>query len=135
MNRAADVRQSGWWAAWLWFASVSFDRLFLGTSRRCGAGVVLQPQARGAGSYRWQAADIDAGFERLQRRGPMTDDERLTDAGPAFLEWWTTHGSGARPGPCLLNVRHHDEQFAVVVPADHPDSMPNRCRSFTDCDQ
>ena len=34
----------------------------------------------------WQAADMDAGFERLQRRGLMTDDEQLTDAGRAFRE-------------------------------------------------
>jgi hypothetical protein len=29
---------------------------------------------------------MDAGFERLQRRGLMTDDEQLTDAGRAFRE-------------------------------------------------
>jgi hypothetical protein len=29
---------------------------------------------------------MDAGFERLQRRGLMTDDEKLTDAGRAFRE-------------------------------------------------
>jgi hypothetical protein len=34
----------------------------------------------------WQAADMDAGFERLLRRGLMTDDEHLTDAGRAFRE-------------------------------------------------
>jgi hypothetical protein len=33
----------------------------------------------------WTDADMDAGFERLQRRG-MTDDEQLTDAGRAFRE-------------------------------------------------
>ena len=34
----------------------------------------------------WQAADLDAGFDRLRRRGLMTDDEQLTDAGRAFRE-------------------------------------------------
>jgi hypothetical protein len=34
----------------------------------------------------WQAADMDAGFERLQRRGLVTEDEQLTDAGRAFRE-------------------------------------------------
>ena len=29
---------------------------------------------------------MDAGFERLQRRGLKTDDEQLTDAGRAFRE-------------------------------------------------
>ncbi len=33
----------------------------------------------------WQAADMDAGFERLDRRGLM-DGEQLTDAGRAFRE-------------------------------------------------
>jgi hypothetical protein len=39
-----------------------------------------------APSRGWLAADMDAGFERLQRRGLMTDDEQLTDAGRAFRE-------------------------------------------------
>ena len=34
----------------------------------------------------WTDADMDAGFDRLQRRGLMTDDEQLTDAGRAFRE-------------------------------------------------
>ena len=34
----------------------------------------------------WQARDLDAGFDRLQRRGLMTGDEQLTDAGRAFRE-------------------------------------------------
>jgi hypothetical protein len=34
----------------------------------------------------WAAADMDAGFGRLARRGLMTGDERLTDAGQAFRE-------------------------------------------------
>jgi hypothetical protein len=34
----------------------------------------------------WAAADMDAGFARLQRRGLMTDDERITEAGRAFRE-------------------------------------------------
>jgi hypothetical protein len=34
----------------------------------------------------WQPADMDAGFERLHRRGLMTDEEQLTDAGRAFRE-------------------------------------------------
>jgi helix-turn-helix protein len=34
----------------------------------------------------WTAADMDAGFARLTRRGLMTDDEQLTDAGRAFRE-------------------------------------------------
>ena len=34
----------------------------------------------------WTGADMDAGFDRLQRRGLMTDDEQLTDAGRAFRE-------------------------------------------------
>jgi hypothetical protein len=34
----------------------------------------------------WSDADMDAGFARLQRRGLMTDDEQLTDAGRAFRE-------------------------------------------------
>ena len=29
---------------------------------------------------------MDAGFDRLRRRGLMTDDEQLTDAGRAFRE-------------------------------------------------
>ena len=33
-----------------------------------------------------KAADMDAGFERLQRRGPMTNDEQLTDTGRTFRE-------------------------------------------------
>jgi hypothetical protein len=32
------------------------------------------------------AADMDAGFERLQRRGLMTDNEELTEARRAFRE-------------------------------------------------
>jgi hypothetical protein len=34
----------------------------------------------------WTGADMDAGFDRLQRRGLMTGDEQLTDAGRAFRE-------------------------------------------------
>jgi hypothetical protein len=34
----------------------------------------------------WSDADMDAGFDRLQRRGLMTDEEQLTDAGRAFRE-------------------------------------------------
>ena len=34
----------------------------------------------------WQKADIDAGFDRLTRRGLMSDDEQVTDAGRAFRE-------------------------------------------------
>jgi hypothetical protein len=34
----------------------------------------------------WTDADMDAGFDRLQRRGLMTDTEQLTDAGRAFRE-------------------------------------------------
>jgi hypothetical protein len=34
----------------------------------------------------WTGADMDAGFDRLQRRGLMTDDEMLTDVGRAFRE-------------------------------------------------
>jgi hypothetical protein len=34
----------------------------------------------------WSGPDMDAGFARLTRRGLMTDDEQLTDAGRAFRE-------------------------------------------------
>lgn len=34
----------------------------------------------------WSEADMDAGFDRLARRGLMTADEQLTDAGRAFRE-------------------------------------------------
>jgi hypothetical protein len=34
----------------------------------------------------WGGPDMDAGFQRLSRRGLMTDDEQLTDAGRAFRE-------------------------------------------------
>jgi hypothetical protein len=34
----------------------------------------------------WVDADMDAGFDRLTRRGLMTDNEQLTDAGRAFRE-------------------------------------------------
>jgi hypothetical protein len=34
----------------------------------------------------WTDADMDAGFERLQRRGLATADEHITDAGRAFRE-------------------------------------------------
>jgi hypothetical protein len=34
----------------------------------------------------WTDADMDAGFVRLQRRGLMTSDEQITDAGRAFRE-------------------------------------------------
>jgi hypothetical protein len=34
----------------------------------------------------WVGADMDAGFDRLERRGLMTGDEKLTDAGRAFRE-------------------------------------------------
>ena len=34
----------------------------------------------------WVAADMDAAFDRLQRRGLMNGDEQLTDAGRAFRE-------------------------------------------------
>ncbi len=34
----------------------------------------------------WTDADMDAGFERLTRRGLMTAGEQLTDAGRAFRE-------------------------------------------------
>jgi hypothetical protein len=39
-----------------------------------------------APSRGWLAADMDAGFARLQRRGLMTEDEEMTDAGRAFRE-------------------------------------------------
>ena len=39
------------------------------------------PPSRG-----WSDADMDAGFARLQKRGLMTADERLADAGRAFRE-------------------------------------------------
>jgi hypothetical protein len=39
-----------------------------------------------APSRGWSAADMDAGFGRLQARGLMTDGERLTDAGRGFRE-------------------------------------------------
>ena len=39
-----------------------------------------------APSRGWSDADMDAGFERLQRLGLMTDDEHITDAGRAFRE-------------------------------------------------
>ena len=39
-----------------------------------------------APSRGWGAADLDAGFVRLQRRGLMTPEEQLTDAGRAFRE-------------------------------------------------
>jgi hypothetical protein len=34
----------------------------------------------------WSAADMDAGMDRLKRRGLMTDDEKLTTTGRAFRE-------------------------------------------------
>jgi len=34
----------------------------------------------------WTSADMDAGFERLQRRGLATADEKITEAGRAFRE-------------------------------------------------
>jgi Helix-turn-helix family len=34
----------------------------------------------------WTAADMDAGFDRLKRRGLVTTGEQLTDAGRAFRE-------------------------------------------------
>ncbi len=34
----------------------------------------------------WTKADMDAGFDRLKRRGLMTEDEKITDAGRAFRE-------------------------------------------------
>jgi len=34
----------------------------------------------------WTDADMDAGMSRLQRRGLMTSDEQITDAGRAFRE-------------------------------------------------
>jgi hypothetical protein len=34
----------------------------------------------------WTAADMDAGFDRLERRGLMACGEQLTDAGRAFRE-------------------------------------------------
>ena len=37
-------------------------------------------------SRAWTAADMDAGFERLQRRGLMSATEQITDAGRAFRE-------------------------------------------------
>ena len=39
-----------------------------------------------APSRGWSDADMDAGFDRLQRRGLMTAGEQLTDAGRAFRE-------------------------------------------------
>jgi hypothetical protein len=39
----------------------------------------------------WNQADMDAGFERLQRRGLMTTDEKITDAGRAFREQIEIH--------------------------------------------
>ena len=39
-----------------------------------------------APSRGWFPADMDAGFERLQRRGLMDSGERLTNAGRAFRE-------------------------------------------------
>ncbi len=45
----------------------------------------LPPRAY-APSRGWTAADMDAGFQRLQRRGLMTGDEQLTDAGRSFRE-------------------------------------------------
>ena len=34
----------------------------------------------------WQPADMDAGFQRLHRRGLMTHDEQITEAGREFRE-------------------------------------------------
>ena len=34
----------------------------------------------------WSASDMDAGFDRLEQRGLMTPDEKITDAGRAFRE-------------------------------------------------
>ena len=39
-----------------------------------------------APSRGWTSADMDAGFDRLKRRGLMTADEQPTDAGRAFRE-------------------------------------------------
>jgi hypothetical protein len=39
-----------------------------------------------APSRGWSGADMDAGFDRLARRGLMTADEQLTDTGRAFRE-------------------------------------------------
>ena len=39
-----------------------------------------------APSRGWTDADMDSGFDRLRRRGVMSRDEQLTDAGRAFRE-------------------------------------------------
>ena len=66
----------------------------------------------------WTSADMDAGFDRLKRRGLMTADEQPTDAGRAFREEievrtdelerpvldalgddWTSSSGTSTPGP------------------------------------
>jgi hypothetical protein len=61
----------------------------IGVVMALGTGLLIgsvPPPRAYAPTRGWQDADIDTGFERLQRRGLMTDDEQLTDAGRAFRE-------------------------------------------------
>jgi len=55
--------------------------ILLLTEQRWGVPARVYTPSRG-----WSDADMDAGFDRLTRRGLMTADEQLTDVGRAFRE-------------------------------------------------
>ena len=84
MWRAADLlrehRGDSHVSAWT-VAGVDGMEILLLTEQWWGLPARAYAPSRG-----WLPADMDAGFDRLRRRGLMDDGERLTDAGRAFRE-------------------------------------------------
>jgi hypothetical protein len=82
--RAADLvrehRGDGHVIAWA-VGGVDAVEVLLLTEQWWGLPARAYAPSRG-----WSAEDMDAGFERLSRRGLMTGHEQLTDAGRAFRE-------------------------------------------------
>jgi hypothetical protein len=87
-----------------------------------------------APSRGWNGTDMDAGFDRLQRRGLMTDDEKLTDAGRAFREEIEVRTDECeRPvldalGEDLDELLEHLDAWSEAIIA--ADSYPTRVRGM-----
>jgi hypothetical protein len=84
MWRAADLvrehRRDSHVLAWA-VGGVDAVEVLLLTEQYWGVPVRAYTPSRG-----WNDADMDAGFERLQARGLMTAEEKITDAGRSFRE-------------------------------------------------
>jgi hypothetical protein len=85
----------------------------------------------------WSDADMDAGFDRLTRRGLMTADEQLTDAGRAFreevevrtdeLERPVLEALGKDPGELLEHLDAWSE--AIITAGSYPSGSPGSTTS------